>query len=284
MSDVERAIRDSIALYQRNPVFVLPHLVEAIVTLGVVLSMAITILLAIGISVANIDVEDPFQLAAQISQAGLGLIAVIILTLILGIFAAALLKAGALAGVVGMAQHGFKDEKVSFRLAIEKARKYLLDIFLFWIFLGLLVVILFFLAFLPVAFSAVFGLPETLAVGATIFSLFGIFGLSLVLYINLMFVPQFIVVTGKGVFDPMKMSYRFVRENKGSVLIYIAIVVVFNIFLFGFFGIISLLPNLLFGETQLLRVFFEIFLLFLRIGVSLVAAPFFEIVKTRMIL
>jgi hypothetical protein len=92
------------------------------------------------------------------------------------------------------------------------------------------------------------------------------------------------VVSGTGIVDSIKMSLDFIKRNTGATLIYLAVVVVFNFFLFGFFGIISLLPDLFYGSSQFLGASLEIFFFLLRLGVGLIIAPYFEIVKTRMII
>jgi hypothetical protein len=285
MVEVEKALRESVDLYKRNPVFVLPHLVESILSLVVLLSMAITIVLAIGVHVADIIFEDdPQLLLDQITGVGMGLIAIIILTFIFGLFLATLIKAGALAGVLGMARRGFNGEKVAFRDAIENAKTHTIDIFLFWILLTLIIMALFAFSVIPAAILSLLGASNMLAIAATILAFLIVLVLAAVVYVAVMFAPQFIVVSGAGIVDSIKMSLDFIKRNIGATLIYLAVIVVFNFFLFGFFGIISLLPNLFYESSQFLGASLEIFFFFMRLGVGLIIAPYFEIVKTRMIM
>lgn len=285
MVEVEKALRESIDLYKRNPVFILPHLAESILTLVVLLSMAITIVLAIGVHVADIIFdEDPQLLLDQITGVGLGLIVIISLTFIFGLFLATFIKGAALAGVVGMARRGFNNEKVTFGHAIEYAKKHTVDIFLFWILLTVLIIALFVVSFIPAVILAIIGASNLLAIALTVLTFLIVLVLGGVLYVAVMFAPQFIVVSGSGIIDSMKMSLGFIKKNTGATLIYLAVVVVFNFFLFGFFGIISLLPNLFYESNQFLGSALEIFFFFLRLGVGLIIAPYFEIVKTRMII
>ncbi|MFQ5800755.1 MAG: hypothetical protein ACE5HH_03420 [Candidatus Hydrothermarchaeales archaeon] len=283
MVSVEGALGDSLSLYKRNPIFIIPHLVESILTFAVLLSVAVTIILAIGVHVADVALSDPQLLVSQIEGAGLGLLAVIILTILFGVFLISLIKAGALAGVVGMAQRGFKGEKVSWSVAIENAKKHALNIFLFWIVAGLILVFLFVGIFIPAFFAAVIGLSESLAVALAFLALFVALILALAFYVSIMFTPQYIVVGSTGIVGSMKESVDFVRRNIGAVLIYIVVVVVFSFFFFSFFGILSLVSDLFSRSSRFLGASLEIFLNLLSIVVSLVVAPYFEMVKTKMI-
>jgi hypothetical protein len=285
MVAVEKALRDSIKLYKKNPVsFFLPHFVETILTLVVLISMAVTMFMAIGVHFADITIDDPYLLLDEIGNVGIGLIAILLATILLGFFLIFLIKAGALAGVVGMARSGFSNEKVAFKGAIEDAKKYTVDILLFWIVAGLIFSSLFALAFIPAVFLAVIGLSQTITIGVTFLAVFIIFLVVLVFFIAVMFTPQYLVVSKKGVFTSMKNSFEFVKNNIGAVIIYVAVIFVFNLFLFGFFGILSLLSDLFYQGSDFVGLSFEIFLFFLRAGVTLVFAPFFEMVKTRMIM
>ncbi len=285
MVEVERALRESVDLYKRNPVFVLPHLVESILSLVILFSMAITIVLAIGVHVADIMFEeDPQLLLDQITGVGVGLIAIIILTFLFGLFLAILIKAGALAGVVGMGRRGFKGENVTFREAIENAKRHTVDIFLFWILLTIIIIALFAFSIIPAIILSLLSASDLLTVAITILAFLIVLVLAATVYVAVMFAPQFIVVTGAGIVGSIKMSIDFIKGNIGATLIYIAVVLVFNFFLFGFFGIISFLPDLFYESSQFLGASLEIFFFFLRLGVGLIIAPYFEIVKTRMIM
>jgi hypothetical protein len=284
MVDVERALGESLTLYKKHPAFVFPHFAELIIDFFIFISMAITIIMAIGVHVADVMLEDPYILAEQITEAGLGLVAVIILTLLFTIFLTSLIKAGAVAGVVGMAHNGFKGERVTLSSGFENAKRHVVTIFLFWIVIWILLGLLFAGAFVPAIFSAIFGFSEIVAVTATLFALLAVFFVVLVLYVGIMFVPQYIVVADVGVVESMKKSIGFVRKNLVAVIIYIAVVIVFSFFLFGFFGILGLLTELFSQTNQFLGIFLNIFMNLLSIAVSLVVAPYFEMVKTRMIM
>jgi hypothetical protein len=285
MVEVEKAFRESVELYKRNPVFVLPHLVESILSLIILFSMAITIVLAIGVHVADIMFEeDPQLLLDQITGVGVGLIVIIILTFLFGLFLAILIKAAALAGVVGMAHSGFNGENVTFSAAFENAKRHTVDIFLFWILLTIITLILFAFSIIPAVILSLLSASDLLTVATTILAFLIVLVLATTVYVAVMFAPQFIVVTGEGIIESIKMSIDFIKGNIGATLIYLAVVLVFNFFLFGFFGIISFLPDLFYESSQLLGASLEIFFFFLRLGVGLIIAPYFEIVKTRMIM
>jgi hypothetical protein len=284
MVEVEGALRESLDIYKKNPVFILPHFVESILSLGVIISIVLTILLSIGVHVVDVALDDPEVLTSQIMDGGQGLIAIIILTLLFGALLIFIIKAAALAGVVQMANRGFKGEKVAFSDAVEGAKRYTLDLFLFWILLGFILAFLFVLAFIPAVILATLDISNILAIGAIILALLILIIGAMTLIVAVMFAPQYIVVEGSGVIGSIKKSFSFVGTNIAGVLIYIAVVMVFSFFLFGFFGIISLLPDLFYSRNQFIGASMEIFFFILRIGVGLIVAPYFEMVKTRMII
>jgi membrane-anchored glycerophosphoryl diester phosphodiesterase (GDPDase) len=122
MVEVEGALRESLDIYKKNPVFVLPHFLESILSLGVIISIILTILLSIGVHVVDVALDDPETLTSQIMEGGQGLLAVIILTLLFGVLMISIIKAAALAGVVQMANRGFKGEKITFSDAVDGAK------------------------------------------------------------------------------------------------------------------------------------------------------------------
>jgi hypothetical protein len=133
MVGVEGSLRDSFNLYKENPKFVLPHLVEGILDVAIIISMVITVLLAIGVHVTEVILDDPEALASQISAGGMGLIVILIITFLFAILLITVIKAAAFAGVVGMSKKGFKDGSVGFGQAVSDAKAYGLDVFIFWI-------------------------------------------------------------------------------------------------------------------------------------------------------
>jgi hypothetical protein len=284
MAEVERAFRESLNLYKQNPKFVLPHLVESILDLVVLLSMVITIFMAIGVAVEDISIEDPGLFVNQLIAAGAGLIFIIFLTFLFAIFLIYLIKAAAIAGVVGMAFHGFKGEKVSFGGAIESAKRHTVNIFIFSVLFGFLIIALFVAAFSPLILSALMDFSDTLSVGLTLLAVLVMATISIIIYVGVLFVPQFIVVANAGVFGSIKRSLVFIKQNTGSVLIYVAVALVFNVLVSSFFVIFSFVPDLFYGASELLGFTLEIFLFFFQLGIGLLIAPFFEIVKTRMII
>jgi hypothetical protein len=154
---------------------------------------------------------------------------------------------------------------------------------LFWIILGFILAFLFVLAFIPAVILASLDSSTTLALGAIILAFLILIIGVLIIYVVVMFAPQYIVVEGLGVIGSMKKSFSFVGKNIGGILIYIAVVTVFSFFLFGFFGIISFLPDLIKESSQFVGTSLDILFFILRVGVGLIVAPYFEMVKTRMI-
>jgi hypothetical protein len=283
MVGVEGSLRDSFNLYKENPKFVLPHLVEGILDVAIIISMVITVLLAIGVHVTEVILDDPEALASQISAGGMGLIVILIITFLFAILLITVIKAAAFAGVVGMSKKGFNDGSVGFGQAVSDAKAYGLDVFIFWIIAFSVWSLLVLAAFIPSILLGLAGSSETVLVAITLLAFLLTFILSIVFYIAIMFTPMFIVGTDNGVIKSMRLSLEYVRANLGSVLIYVAVVIVFNFFLFSFFGIVSLLPSI-FGGGSFLRVFLDIFFNLLTFVVGILFAPYFEMVKTRMIM
>jgi|GEM_PF-1775254 len=284
MVEVERALRNSLGLYRNNPAFVLPHLIESLLTLLVLFSMAVTVAMAIGVHFADaLFEEDPTLFLSQIASAGMGLIAIIILSFLFAMFLSTLIKAGALSSVIGMAKTGFKEGKTGLDVGFAASRKYTVDILLFWIFLGLIYSAATVLAFAPSVVIVALGMPETLAVGATFLMLFLMFIPGVIFYVFIMFAPQFIVVDGAGTLASMKKSIAFVKGNPSAALIYIAVSFIFSFFIFGTLGILSLLPDLLRNASPFIATALDILFLILRFGAGMIIAPYFEIVKTLMI-
>ncbi|HDH28022.1 MAG TPA: hypothetical protein ENH13_02705 [Euryarchaeota archaeon] len=284
MVEVEKALRNSLGLYRKNPAFVLPHLIETVLTLLVFLSTAVTVVMAIGVHFSDALLEeDPTLFISQIASAGMGLITIIILSFLFTLFLFALIKAGAIAGVVGMAKKGFSGEKASLGSGFVATKKYTVDILLFWIFIGLIYSASMVLAFVPSVVISALGMPEGLVLGATILMFLLLFIPGVVFYVLIMFAPQFIVVEGGGMLAGVKKSIAFVKENSGAVLIYIAIVFIFSFFVFGGLGILSLLPDLFRNASPFIATALDILFFILRLSVGIIIAPYFEIVKTWMI-
>ncbi len=253
--------------------------------MAIIITAALTILLAIGARVVNLAMDSPDLIAEEIMNAGFGLISLILLTLLFAVILISIISAGAVAAVVNMAKRGFEGNSTGFSDAIEGARKHSLSVLFYWILLTLGFLSLFLVSLLPAGImSLAFGGPGMGAVAAAI--LFMVFAsiMVVVLYIGFMFAPQFIVVAETGAIGSMKKSFEYVKMNLGAVIIYLAVVIVFSFFMFAFFGILAFVPELLKESNRFLGTSVEIFSYFLRLIMGLLIAPYFEMVKTRMIL
>jgi len=284
MVSVERSLKESFRLYRDNPIFIIPHLAESILNILIFISMAISVLLAIGVHITNLTLEDPAQLLGEILAAGPGLIAMLILSFLFTLLVTRLVSAAALAGVVEMARAGFKGEGVTLGKAFEAAKRHALEVFIYWLALLLILILVFAMALVPALILTIAGASHGLALASTaIFLLFSLL-LSALAYIALLFTPQYLVVERKGVAGSLRASMSFVKEHPGSVVLYVAVAALISLFLFGIFAILSFIPNLLYNASRLLGAFSEILLNLLSMLASLIVAPYFDMVKTGMIM
>ncbi|RMF90042.1 MAG: hypothetical protein D6733_04910, partial [Methanobacteriota archaeon] len=269
MVSVEKALGDSLELYKKSPQLIVPHTVELFLDIGVYISMALTILMAIGVHVTEVALSDPELLMSQIMSGGLGLIFIILLTLLFSFFLISLFKAGSVAGVVAMAEAGFRGGRPTLAAGWEGAKKHTLPIFLFWIMVWLLSILIPLTALIPVAFAAILGLSETAAAAITLFALLTASAAALIFYATVMFAPQYMVVSDAGVTGSIKKSIDFVRRNKASVAVYIAVAVVFFFFFFLFISLLSIIPEILSETSPFLSIFTSLLINLLSMVTSL---------------
>ncbi len=283
MANFERALSESYRLYRDNPAFILPHLLESILTIVVLLSAVFTIALAVGVHSGQAGIAEQSFIEA-VERGGAGLVAIILLTALLSLFIILLIKAAATVGVISMAEKGYKGEKTSFRSLAGPVKHHLLDMVLFWIAASLIFIVIFGgLLLAPAAFIAAAG-PQTSIIAASLFFLLTFPLIAVIFYLAIMFTPQYIVVSGGGVKDSMKKSLSYLRSNTAAVLTYIAIYWVVNIFMIFIMLGLSLIPDVAFYFGNFAGVVAELFFNLISIGIGLVVAPFFEMVKTGMIM
>lgn len=283
MVGVEKALKDSLDIYKRSPVILMPHFVEMILSLAVFLSIILTVVLAVGVKFTDLPIDDPALMMSELFSSA-GLLVIIILTFLIGFFFLYLVKAGALAAVVAMAKQGFEGGDVTLRLGWEETKKHFLNIFLYWIFLGLLFLVIYALALLPAVLAALVGVSESIAVLITVLFFLLAFMVSIISYGALMFAPQLIVVNEIGPYRSLSESVDFVKNNIGAVAVYIAVAVVFNILLIGFFTLLSFVPDIITSFNEFMGTALNIFIFLIQLIVGLLIAPYFEMVKTHMIL
>lgn len=266
-SKFSRAFAD----YKKNPKFIVPRLVEFFVDIAMFAGTAIVVILATlaflpSLAIGNIRAllygDIPFVVIALVIL--LGLILVILLTLV---------SAAASAAVISMAQETHASGTASLETGLRGARNFASGIFLFSVAMGMAFLILFAIALVPFALGSFFmGIFALLITGI----------LALVFYLFAFFTPQFIVIRGNGVIAGIRDSVGFVESNFFSVIIYAAVVIAVSIGVALLTNALVILGALL--ENPLLAVALGIFQLILSIGLGLLISPYFDIVKTYMVM
>jgi len=97
-----------------------------------------------------------------------------------------------------------------------------------------------------------------------------------------MFTSQFIVMKNLGIIESMKRSYGFVKSNLADVVIYGTVVFVVSILFAILTGGLSVLVEFT-VPSGMSGAFVRVFLNLFSILAGLVLAPYFEIVKTKLV-
>ncbi len=269
--DVTSIFSHAAADYKKNPKFIVPRLVEFFVDIAMFAGAAIVVIfaalaflpsLAIGDIEALLYGSIPFAVIALIILSGL--ILVILLTLA---------SAAASAAIVSMAQETHASGTTSLETGLRGARSFASGLFLFSVAMGMVFLILFAITLVPFALGSFF---------MGIFAAFIAGILSLVFYLFALFTPQFIVIRGNGVIAGIRDSVGFVESNFFPVIIYAAIAIAVSIGVALLTNALAIAGGLL--ENPLLGVALGIFQLILSMGLSLLISPYFDIVKTYMVM
>jgi len=262
-----RAIND----YKENPKFIVPHALELVLNIGLMgISAFIVIIAAIALmpsgSIWEIEAffhgNIPFFLISLIVFIALSLFTIL-----------TLLSAVARATIITMAREIRTFGKTDLRSGFDGAKRYAGGLFLFKIITGLVFFVLLLTGAIPFALGSVFLGLFAMALSVIIFLAF---------YVFVFFTPQFIVTHESGVISSLKDSMNLVEDNLSSVLIYIAVVTALSIGIAVFINILGL-PGM-FIENEFLNMAFVVFHSLFSLGVNLLIAPYFDIVKTHMVM
>ncbi|MEE9594481.1 MAG: hypothetical protein V3V92_03690 [Candidatus Hydrothermarchaeales archaeon] len=257
--------------YKKNPKFIVPHAIELILNFALISAAALVITMAALALIPSLTIWDlnallhgnvPFILISLIVFGAL--ILVIIITL---------LGAAARAAIITMAQESHANGTTDLRSGLKGAKRYAGGVFLYKILTGLVLLALLVIGAIPFALGSVF---------FGVFALILAFILYLAFYLFVFFTPQFIVAREGGVISGIKDSMEFVENNFSSVLIYVAVVIAISLGMALFINILGL-PGI-FIENQFLNIAFIIFHSLFSLGINLVIAPYFDIVKTYMVM
>jgi hypothetical protein len=273
-------IRDSFKLYKKNLICILPHLIEYILDFSLFVAFVIIALATLGLSISAF-VEDLDMLMTDLVTSAFFIVAMFIFGFLVMILLLIFFNACARAAIIGMAKEGIEKEKTSLSTGWVSVKKSGLDIFIYLIFLCLIFISLLFVGFLPLILGAIGGAEGSMIFALVFLSIFLTVALFIVVYVILLFVPQQIVLKEAGVIASFKESYRYVRKNIFDVIIYGVVVIGVSIFI----GAITLGISLPFHfiHSDMGNIFVQLFQNLLSFVIGLIVAPYFEIVKTYMV-
>jgi len=267
--EIKHILIASFSDYRKNLKFILPHAVEYLLDAVVFFIIVVGALLAIGFSLPSLAIEDVELLYTQVPFFAMTSIVFGLLVFILLLI---FFNSAARAAIIGMAGESFQGRRAALSKGLESAKEHGLKIFLFQTLLGTAYVALILVALLPVGFLATGNL---LVATAGLFIFLICISLFFLVYIFALFVPQEMVLKGRGLIESFKESFLFVRENFKAVIAYgvAASMVVVSV------GVLSIGIGFLGAGKLFAKILQNLFALI----AGLVIAPYFEIVKTYMV-
>jgi len=286
MAEIERAFKKSYFICKEHPAIFLPYLIKEILKFFLLILLAFSVLLTLGIDVSSassFNLENEKELSLFLLHLKSALTHGSIFFILFGIAAVALLwiavdSAGE-GATINYAKQIIKNEKPS---VFEGARKYAFPLAGYALFISLLnaLAVLVFLLLIFLFYLLVPGI-------ALFFSFFMVFLLIIVLIvlnIGAIFSRQFIAGRERGIVSGFRESVGFVFSNLFSVFIYIiAAVFIIGAFALGT-SIASFLSELVFSFAPFLSAFasFAIFIFSFLIGAAI--STYLETVKTALVL
>jgi hypothetical protein len=271
--DVGRILSDSLSLYKKNLKFILPHLVEYLLDIAMLLAFLAVVIVAIGVSIGSIAAGNLGSLLYEPSP--FYILTFLIFGIVIMVLISIFFNACARGAIIGMAKEGYSQDRATLETGWESAKGFGPEIFVYLMFLILALGLLVSLGLLPMLFGH-------LMMALLLIFFFG-FGF-LILYLLTLFAPQEIVIEGKGVIKGIIGSIWFVRANIVGVLIYVAVAIGITMFT-GFLSFIFSLPALFFAKYGGVAYIFARVIQNLITGIiGLIVAPYLEIVKTLMVM
>jgi len=288
--DVGAILSRSFSLYRRNLKLILPHLVEYALDLLVLLIFGIfagiVLVLVLGsITIGSITSllygPTPFLLIT------FAIFTIVALALIFMLF-----NACARAAIIGMVIEARKDGKTSLNTGIESAKKHGPGIFGYTLGISVLPVfviggaIVFVVVMAALLSGGIQAGPDLGFVYMAFIMFFILLCLAayLIIYVLALFSPQKIVIEERGLVSGIKASFGFVRTHPTGVVIYIGVAVAAG-FITGMISMLFAVPVIIFEYVdRFVAMFFQIFKNIVSIAIGLLIAPYFEAVKTLMVL
>jgi hypothetical protein len=277
VSSIELREAFSRALYdcKESPVLLLPHLIEYLLDLGLILLGVLSVFVFLGASFGPEVARG--LLSGRAPLPPLGSLALLTLFLLSLLLLGAYLNAAARGAVIAMGQELYGGEKTGWRTGLRGAKRFGLSILFFQVLLALLLGSLLLLAFLPLFLLLSSGGGGFLSLFLTVLTLLvaGVSGGAL--YVATLFTPQGIAAEGRGVLAGARLSLRFVSSNLGKVIGY-------GVLVFLLFLSLSLFTSLSQRLLPLGGVGRQVYPAVLSVLAGLILSPYLETVKTYLVL
>ncbi|MFQ6135595.1 MAG: hypothetical protein ACE5PM_00240 [Candidatus Hydrothermarchaeales archaeon] len=284
--DVVRSFKDSFHIYKDNLIFLLPHLVKYVIDIGLLLVFGFLALLVIGLGISRIafaSLYDPKALISHLGASGFFVIFILLLGFLLLVLVTTFLNASARVAIIGMAEEGIDMRKTDLMRGWSSVKKHALKVFGFMILLFFLLIIAILPGFLPLILVAIAGASRFLMIASVILGLLSAMILFLLIFVVTLFTPQCIVLEDTGIYGGIKGSYAFVRKNILEVLVY-GVVVMIILIVVGIVTVGIFVPlNFIVGGSVMGKFIVESSRNLFSLLVGLILAPYFEIVKTHMV-
>ncbi len=284
--EIVKSFKDSFHLFKDNPKFILPHLIEYILDITIVVAFGIFTMLLIGVGILRVILssnQNPAAFLSHFGASGFLIVLTLIFFFFILILVTTLFSASSRAAIIGMAEEGLTSKKTSLDTGWLNVKKHSLNVVGFIILLWIIIISLIFLGFIPAILISILAGNEFLMLVSVFLSMLLTFLFLAVVYITIMFTPQFIVLDSEGILGGVKRSYGFVKNNVILVLSYIILATVISISIYITTSILFFPLNLIAKNVALLRVSAKIFESLFSILIGLIVAPYLEIVKTHMV-
>lgn len=286
MAEIEKAFKKSYSVCKEHPAVFLPYILRGILNFFIVILLAFSILLTLGIDISSLssfNLENERELSlflAYLKPAFTpGAVFFILFGIIVAVLLVLIISSAAEGATINYAKQIIKSES---KLSLfEGAKKYAFSLFGYTLFISLLnaTIAIVFLLFI-VLFS--FLIPAA-AVLLSFFMVFLLIIVLIILNIGAIFSPQFIVGEDKGIVSGFRESVGFVFSNIFSVFLYI-VVAIFAIVAFAVSaGVLSFLSEV-FNFLPFLKAFASFIVQIFSFLAGAALSAYFETAKTALVL
>lgn len=257
--------------YRKNIKFVVPRVVEFALDVALIAMAALVLMLAALAFLPSILMGDLEALLT--GNVPFLLITIVVFVGLFLLFFLAILSAAARAAIISMSQETHANGATKLGTGLMGARKFTFGVFLFSVILGIVFLLLLAIALVPFALGSV-------PLGIFALVLAGI--LYVLFYLFVLFTPQLIVTRESGVMGGIKGSIEFVEKNFFQVIIYAAVVIAVSTGVALLTNVLGIVSEVI--ENQLLSLTISVFHVLFSIALSLLISPYFDIVKTYMVM